>query len=134
VVKSYSSCLASGSTCSSKRLSKLRRPKKPPQPSKAALLQQVKYVRLLMIKVPSTPNLMILFIESPPLNAILPPPHIRLHNPVHAWNWTFAVLIGQMLCLGFSRFPNFFYYHGTPDVDRLRMAAFYLDDPALSWY
>lgn len=51
-------------------------------------------------------------------------PHLKLDIPrldgSDTMGWVFKI--------------NLFYYHDTPESDRVRIASFYLDGPVLSWY
>ena len=58
--------------------------------------------------------------DSPPFT-----PHLRLDVPrfdgTDPMGWIFKI-------------SQFFEYHRTPEVDRLRIASFYMEGPALSWF
>jgi hypothetical protein len=61
----------------------------------------------------------------PPPHTTLPKPHMKLEVPrfdgSDALGWIFKI-------------TQFFDFHQTPDHDRLTIASFYMDGPALSWF
>jgi len=41
---------------------------------------------------------------------------------------------GQDAMSWIFKISQFFYYHATPEADRIKVASFYMEGPALSWY
>jgi hypothetical protein len=61
----------------------------------------------------------------PPINTVITHPRMKLDVPkfdgTDPTGWIFKI-------------SQFFDYHQTPENDRLTIASFYMDGPALSWY
>ena len=72
----------------------------------------------------STPNWTRLFLVFTPWKQL----HLFVHCGPHLLVWTlrFLTSTGLMPCLWIFKISQIFYYHGTPDNERLQVASFYL--------
>lgn len=67
--------------------------------------------------------------QPPPLPPPLSPPSSRHHIKLDVAGFDGTDAMGWIF-----RISHFFEYHHTPDEERVTIASFYMDGPALSWY